>query len=279
MRELSEAATRAQDTRVAVVREMAARDWDRVASDYFAEVVSPLEAGIPAPLLTALDAAARAGARSVADLGCGIGTLLPTLADRFENVLGVDFSAAMLTRARTTCSARNVRLARGDLADLSRFARCFDAAVTVNAVLTPDSSRLDRIFAGLQACLRPGGVLLGIFPAMEAILYQGFLIHERERAVCLPKQARQRTGRLLERAKYDFVFGTYREGKQAQKFFYEFELRHRLRSAGLRRIRVGRITYPWTHVGGFERFPDEPPMWDWFVCAERAGDSGSSKGR
>jgi SAM-dependent methyltransferase len=220
-------------------REMAARDWDRVAADYFAEIVSPLRDGVPRALLRALDAIPNARRKTVGDLGCGIGTLLPTLAARFRRVVGIDFSAAMLARARDACPDRTLALHRADLADLATFRATLDVAVTVNAVLTPDGERLDRIFEALATVLRPGGVLLGIFPAMEPVLYQGFLIHERERRRHDPTRARRRTSRILERAKYDFVHGTYRDGTRAQKFFYGFELTHRLRRAGFRRVRLG----------------------------------------
>jgi SAM-dependent methyltransferase len=257
---------------VGAVREMAAGDWDRVAADYFREVVSPFGAGVPRALCRALDAIPSAATKTAGDLGCGIGTLLPTLAARFARVLAVDFSPAMLARARATCRSRRVAMHRADLADLRRFHGSLDVAVTVNAVLTPDEDRLARIVSGLHDVLRPGGVLLAVFPAMEAILYQAVLIHERERRRRDPVAARARTARILERAKYDFVHGIYTDGR-SQKFFYDFELRRRLRRAGFRRLRVGRVTYPWSEVlGGYERFPGEPPMWDWLVRAERARD-------
>ncbi len=238
-----------------------------MAADYFEAVVSPLRDGVPAPLLRVLDAIPRARTLVAGDLGCGTGTLLPALAERFRRVEAIDFSPAMLTRARARCRQRHVRLHRADLADLRKFHGRLDVAVAVNSVLTPDADRLDRIFAELARVLRPGGTLVALFPPMEAILYQGFLIHERERRQN-PAGARTRTSRILERAKYDFVHGTYSEGDGAQKFFYDFELRHRLRRAGFRRIRIGRVPYAWGDaVGGYESFPGEPPMWDWLVQA------------
>jgi SAM-dependent methyltransferase len=254
---------------MAVVREMAARDWDRVAPGYFDEVVSPLRSGVPAPLARALASIPSPRRKTVADLGCGIGNLLPPLAARFGRVVGIDFSTAMLACARRACRAPNVRLAHADLARLERFRGAFDVAVTVNAVLTPDPERLDRILTGLHATLRPGGLLLGIFPAMEPVLYQGLLIHERERRRLPAGRARTRTDAILERDKYDFVRATFSEADGTQKFFYGFELLYRLRRAGFRRVRLGRVPYAWDDVGGYERFPGEAPMWDWFVRAER----------
>jgi SAM-dependent methyltransferase len=267
----SEAArgTTLADVSVPAVREMAVRDWDRMAADYFEAVVSPLRDGVPAPLLRALDTIPCAHTLVAGDLGCGTGTLLPALAERFRRVEAVDFSPAMLARARAGCRQRHVRYHRADLADLRKLHGRLDVAVAVNSVLTPEPDRLDRIFAELASVLRPGGTLIALFPPMEAILYQGFLIHERERRRN-PTRARARTSRILERAKYDFVHGTYREADGVQKFFYDFELRHRLRQAGFRRIRLGRVPYAWGDaIGGYESFPGEPPMWDWLVQAVR----------
>lgn len=249
--------------------DMQARDWDRVAADYFGAIVSPFEAGPCRPLLRALDGIPGAARKTVADLGCGVGPLLPELSRRFRHVFAVDFSPRMLAKARLACRASNVSFHRLDLAQLARLAGRLDVAVTVNAVLTTDPERLDGVFANLAATLKPGGRLIGILPAMEPVLYQGYLIHERERQRGDRSRARARTRRILEASKYDLLHGTYDDGAGAQKFFYEFELRHRLRRAGLRRVRLGRVAYRWEDVGGYERFPGESPMWDWLVTATR----------
>lgn len=260
-------------------REMAARVWDRMATDYFESVVSPFRDGVPPGLLRALDGVPRARALVVGDLGCGTGTLLKTLAGRFRLVYAVDFSPGMLARARARGRYPNVRLQRADLANLRRLHGRLDVAVAVNSVLTPDPDRLDRIFGELAAVLRPGGTLIALFPAMETILYQGFLIHERERRQN-PTHARVRTSRILERAKYDFVHGTYHEADGTQKFFYDFELRHRLHRAGFSRIRLGRVTYAWGDaIGGYQSFPGEQPMWDWLVQAVRDTSAHATSAR
>ncbi len=259
---------------------MAVADWDRVAAAYFDEVVSPFRSGVPPALARALATIPEAHRKTVGDLGCGVGTLLPTLAARFAHVVGVDFSPAMLTRARAACRAGHVTLAHADLADLRQLHGRLDVAITVNSVLTPDPAGLDRIFAELAATLRPGGVLVGVFPAMEAVLYQGFLIHERERRQYAPARARARTSRILEQEKYDFVHGTYTEIQRTQKFFYAFELAHRLRRVGFRHVRLGRVLYPWgAPVGGYESFPGEPPMWDWLVRAAAPGRAAAVRPR
>lgn len=258
-----------------LARAMAVSDWDRVAAAYFDEVVSPFRTGIPPALNRALAAIPDPHQKTVADLGCGVGTLLPALAARFGRVIGVDFSAAMLARARTAAATSRITFLRSDLADLRSLQGRLDVAIAVNSVLTPDPALLERTFLSVGATLRPGGTFIGVFPAMEAVAYQGFLIHERERARHPPARARARTSRILERACYDFVHGTYTEANQTQKFFYAFELAYRLRRAGFRRVRLTRLPYAWGEaVGGYENFPGEPPMWDWLVRAEGPQRSG-----
>ena len=139
----------------------------------------------------------------------------------------------------------------------------------MKSILTPDPIASIAIFAELGGRAPPGRRLVALFPPMEAILYQGSSSTNASRRQ-KPAGARMRTSRILERAKYDFVHGTYKESDGTQKFFYDFELRHRLRRAGFRRIRLGRVEYAWGDaVGGYESFPGEPPMWDWLVQAVR----------
>ena len=57
----------------------------------------------------------------MADLGCGIGNLLPFLADRFHKVVAVDFSRKVLRTAQINCPRDNIQFCRQSLADLSVF--------------------------------------------------------------------------------------------------------------------------------------------------------------
>src|SRR5262249_59331781 len=95
------AGTSAASAGVPAGSEMLARDWDRVAADYYSEVVSPLRGGVPVPLARALARIPGAQRKTAGDLGCGLGRLLPVLAARLRPVRGVRLSPALLARART----------------------------------------------------------------------------------------------------------------------------------------------------------------------------------
>jgi SAM-dependent methyltransferase len=186
-------------------------------------------------------------------------------------VTAIDFSERMLARARGRPVGANVSFLRRDLRDLEGCRGRFDVAIAVNAVLAPDAREVNAILDGIYRSLRPGGRLIAIFPAMEPVLYQAMLIYEQEvGSAGERKRALSRTRRRLERSKFNFELGLYEDGSLVQKFYYDFEIRFRLRRAGFRWIRLGKVLYPWDAERiGYELFPGEPRMWDWFVTARR----------
>lgn len=245
---------------------MDAQAWDRIAGSYFDEISTPFQAEVVNPLLDYLDTFPGREKLIVADLGCGIGNLLPFLAERFKRVVAVDFSPKMLRVAQESCTHENVQFCRQSLTDLSVFQGQFDLVVTVNSVLAPSLDVVDQILREVAATLKPSGILAGIFPSMESVLYEGGLILDWERArTDNEEQALRRAQRRTKRTRYDFIAGLYTEGEDRQKFYYSFELRRRLQKAGFRGLQFGKVLYPWHGEDGDVRFSSEPRLWDWFV--------------
>lgn len=95
----------------------------------------------------------------ILDYGCGYGRTLAELAVAgYENLVGVDFSEAMLVRARA--EVPHAELIRNDGRGLPFNDDCFDA-VLLFAVLTciPDGNEQRFLLAEVQRVLRPGGLL------------------------------------------------------------------------------------------------------------------------
>jgi len=247
---------------------MDAQTWDQLSTTYFDQISSPFEQEVVNPLLTFLEALPGREGMTVADLGCGIGNLLPFLSERFRKVVAVDFSSGMLRQARTRCTPENVVFYRRSLANLSHFRGQLDVAVAVNSVLSPKLSEVDLILREIASTLKPGGTFAGIFPSMESVLYEGVLILEKEREQDqTEEQARKKVSKLIGPRRYDFISGLYTEGADQQKFYYSFELRKRLQSAGFKNIQFGKVLYPWSEDHAWFDFSGEPRMWDWFVRA------------
>ena len=247
---------------------MDAQVWDRISQSYFDEISTPFQAKVVNPLLDYLDGLSGRENLTVADLGCGIGNLLPFLAGRFKRVVAVDFSPKMLRSAQENCVYDNVQFCQQSLTDLSVFQGQFDVAVTVNSVLAPSLDVVDQILREMAGTLKPGGILAGIFPSMESVLYESGLIldWERQRSES-EEQALRRAQRKAKRSCYDFIAGLYTEGSDCQKFYYSFELRRRLQKAGFRGLQFGKVLYPWQREDSDVRFSSEPRLWDWFVRA------------
>jgi ubiquinone/menaquinone biosynthesis C-methylase UbiE len=97
------------------------------------------------------------------DVGCGIGRLSAALLDYFEEVVGVDISDAMLTRAREVHADRAGLSFEQASADDLRILEpaSFDFALT-RLVLQhlPSEEAILRAFGEMLRVLRPGGLLV-----------------------------------------------------------------------------------------------------------------------
>src|SRR5438309_2346451 len=96
-----------------------AQHWSKAAASYEADFIDPYRKDVRNPLRARLRKLAEPRHGVVADLGCGIGPLLPDLARQFRNVHAVDFAEGMLGRARERCAdLKNVTFHHRALTDL-----------------------------------------------------------------------------------------------------------------------------------------------------------------
>jgi ArsR family transcriptional regulator len=130
--------------------ESVAGDWEHIRRSYFDDRVTSLaiEKLLP-PNLT------------VADIGCGTGSLTFELARFARKVIGVDLSNEMLRRARAVAKERaihNVEFRQGDIFKLPLDPASIDAAFCVmvlHFLPNPQSA-----IAGLCRITRPGGSVI-----------------------------------------------------------------------------------------------------------------------
>ncbi len=253
---------------------MNAKDWDFIAERYHEEITSPFQEGVINPIFDAIRAIPNKQALTVADLGCGLGPLLPFLSKNFKKVIAIDFSPQMLEKASGRVHAENVTFHHCSLTDLSPFYHQFDVAVSVNSILFPSSRVVNGILSNIRKTLKPDGVFAAIFPSMEAILYEATLVFDRELdKIGDEEKALLSAKRILKRRNFDFVSGVYDDRGLRQKFYYEFELRQRLKKTGFKNLRVKKVLYPWgEEMGSSEEFMDQPRVWDWFIESQPKAD-------
>jgi len=244
------------------------RHWSSAAASYEDEFIDPYRSDVKNPLPRVLRRLAHRD-KTAADLGCGIGPLLPVLAKTFRHVYGVDFADGMLARARERCrDLKNVTLIHQSLTNLDVLACKIDVAVAVNSLIMPDVADIDKSLDQIRMSLRPGGVFLAIVPAMDAVHYHTMLLVDRALAAGKPYDvARKNAAYHGEHAYYDFAFGAYRFKGMEQHFWQPFEIRHRWRKAGFARVRLRRVWLSWKQFHCGDDLRDHRPPWDWFIHA------------
>lgn len=243
------------------------RQWSRHAARYDDLFLDIFRAGVENPVLNALEVVADAEQKTVADLGCGIGPLLPHLVGRFGKVIALDFAPGMIERAslRLGPDASRVTFETRPMHDLEDYAGQLDVAVAVNSLVMPDVRVIDKTLRAIRASLKPDGEFLGVVPAMDAIHYHTMLLMDQALDKGLPPEEAERTAAFhAEHHYYEFVFGRFQFHRLRQKFWQPFEVEHRLAKAGFSRVELDRVLYPWDEsLPGGADLSQYPRSWDW----------------
>jgi ubiquinone/menaquinone biosynthesis C-methylase UbiE len=180
---------------------------------------------------------------SVLDVGCGVGRQAVELATRGYEVLGLDLSLAMLSRASDTAQSRGAKLnfLQSDMLEME-FSALFDAAYCVGSTFGFfDDDKNADVIQRLHRALKPGGTLLlevvnrdcaaGQHPAMTW--------YEADGCVCMEEtQFNWFTSRLEGKRTLLLEDGRQREQKFSLRLYSLHELGKLLNSAGFRVIEV-----------------------------------------
>src|SRR5580765_6847509 len=119
--------------------------WSRVASSYEKQFVDPYRADVRNNPVKRILRRLGNRERAVADLGCGIGPLVPFLAKHFKTVYAVDFAEGMLERAREQAKGcANVHFYQASFLDLSMLPEPVDIAAAVNSLVLPNPADLEK---------------------------------------------------------------------------------------------------------------------------------------
>ncbi len=247
------------------------RYWSRHASRYDEVFLDPFRPGVENPVPVALANLPEAHRKSVIDLGCGTGPLLPLLVETFAEVHALDFAPGMIREARERLGVLADRVAfhNRTMDQLDDLKGRFDAAVAINSLVMPDVRVIDRTLRAIRESLRPGGTFFGVVPSIDAIHYHSMLLLDRELDRGLePEEAERAAAFHGEHRYYEFGFGRFQFQGLRQKFWQPFEIEYRLKRAGFARVGLDRVLYPWDdHLTFGEEFADHPPSWDWTFTA------------
>ena len=180
---------------------------------------------------------------AVLDVGCGIGRQAVELATRGYEVLGMDLSLAMLSRASDLAQQRGAKLnfLQSDMLEME-FSELFDAAYCVGSTFGFfDEDKNADVIHRLHRALKPGGTLLleVVNRDCAAGQHPSMTWYEADSCVCMEEtHFNWFTSRLEGKRTLLLEDGRQREQKFSMRMYSLHELGKLLNNAGFRVIEV-----------------------------------------
>jgi len=246
--------------------------WDNVADSFEDEIFSVFH-NDSSGLITGAIEKFGAKEKTASDIGCGIGSFLPAMSERFKSVFAADISPKVIERARDNCSAlKNVTYRTADLSKPRVRLPKVDFCLCVNVILTPSLTHRIRMLDVICGHINPGGHLVLTVPSLESAM----LTHAR-RAEWNVKDGIS-PGRALRAG---FTTMTADEGHRMRagivdvdsvphKHYLKEEISHSLAERRMKVLECRKITYPWSSE--FQEPPawmQAPYPWDWMIAATK----------
>ena len=232
---------------------MNARDWDRLAAAYEAEVCDIFTRDRRTVIARWLKLSGiLRGRKTLLDVGCGIGSFIKKYGRHFGRKTGTDHSRRMLRIAARRCRALgDCHWLQADVQALPSALRDqADLVVCSNVITFVSATACSRAMRGVARCAKPGGSLLFILPALES----------HDAVVALE------SGRTTARRAATAIV---RRDDRMQRFYTAAGARQLATRAGLRAVQVRKVWYPWNDEGIARPPRGQELPWDWLVTARR----------
>jgi SAM-dependent methyltransferase len=233
------------------------KQWNRLAKKFEAEAcdISREESGDQVRRYVARARIPKKGGVLV-DLGCGVGTFIREFGHRFGEVVGVEYAAGIIARAKQRCADMdNVTWHNAGGAQAAvRIGRRADLTVCMNVITSSNAATRAALWLSLASITKKNGFALIVVPSIES----DDMVEETANNGRKPR-------RTAARAK-----GLVRRSGAMQKHFARDELGNDLARVGFAVRRMGRAFYPWSIEGMREtkaRSAGRP--WDWVCLAQR----------
>lgn len=218
--------------------------WNELASD-FEDAVCDITSTSPDQVAKIIQQLAPTRKQTLVDAGCGIGTFTRMFGEQFGRVVGFDFAAEMVRRARSRCRklshATWQTLALEDAADA--IGPIGHLVVCLNVITSPDADLRNRQWKSLAGLARTGGTILVVVPSTESAHYVAEISNSDDLG---DEDLIRRTDTL-------------------QKHYRHPELRKILQKVGATVNSIEQIHYPWAE-DGLQMEARKTP-WDWLGLA------------
>lgn len=247
------------------------KSWNKASRDYFSDIVaSPFNKNVKNLLIKELRNIPNSKNKTLIDLGCGIGNLIPYTKNRFKTITEVDYSPEMIKKAKEDYGKyKNINFLVRDIKNLHNLNK-FDVVVSVNSILDPSFKNLTKIFSEINKITKQGGLFLGIFPSMDSEIYTSILVKDYFlQKTKNEKKAIEKMKEEIGPEEIDYLNGIYKVYKE--KYFYKVELEYLLKNSGFKILKFDKILYPWElwQPPEMKWFKNKEKPWDWLVVAKK----------
>jgi len=225
-----------------------------------------------APVIKAIKKYCKKNTR-VLEVGCGEGHLLELLSKNCKQVVAIDRSKDMLTKAvKKAGHIKNVTFIRDDFFGY-RTNNKFEVILAVNSLIEGKHSDFIASFNKIYRFLKPKGTFIGIFPSMEAYIYLAnlnlyTLLGKSKNIENTKTQLHKKTFRDLQ---FDF-YGNYKIKGKKQKFCYDFELKLLSKIVGYKKYHIKKVYFSWDYLfqqGLTLPFKEHEEFWCWMLVASK----------
>lgn len=211
--------------------------------------------------------------RIACDIGCGVGSLLPKLADTFGKVIAIDISSKCLQKAEENCGAfTNIVYLNRDLAREQTKIPKNDFSICVNALIFPSMAGRINFIDNSVAALKRGGILVLVVPALESAL----LRNHREVQWLLKTEGVATTAEQIDFIGLDGInakklsLGLVNIDGVKTKHFLKEEIMIMFEQRGMAVLEIAKLEYAWdTEFFKPPKWMQAPYPWDWFVLAKK----------
>jgi len=212
--------------------------------------------------------------KKVADLGCGVGSFLPVMAEVFGQVYAIDISPKCLQRAAERCETyANIEYINLDLSSEKIKLPKYDFGLSVNALLSPSLDGRIRFIEVSLKNLKKGGYFLLVVPALESVLLANQRLIEWNIKDGQSAQYAQRSVLASNdgHTNKKVCVGTVELDGVETKHYLKEEIVLMLEKRKMEIVQIKKIEYSWnTEFNDPPKWMGAPYPWDWFVLAKKS---------
>ncbi len=245
--------------------------WDEIASEYYEHIISPISHYTYNPLFEDLKKIRSKSKKEVGDFGCGTGSLLELLSQKFKKVHAMDFSKQMIEASKNNCQhLDNIKYYTQSL--IRPFPKKLDCIVTINSIISPNLNDLEKIFKNINNALKKDGDFIAILPSIESIKEEFQRTYKKElKKYKSHDMAQARAKKKLQIHRLDPLLGTYDTDDMKQKYFSKYEIEKYLHNHSFKLKKIDKVIYDKKFSYNYldKDINNHTPMWDWYIYATK----------